>query len=99
MLTFLSIFPLGLFFWALFEIHEIVTIAKYNQIKLINNKIQIQLKGLLNDDEKSINNLTKYMDIQQKITSISEWSIDLKSIIALIIALLPLFFQIFTQIQ
>lgn len=97
-LTFFSIFPIGLFFWVLFKIHEIVTIAKYNQIKLINNKIQIQLKGLLNDDEKSINNLTKYMDIQQKIISISEWSIDLKSIIALVIALLPLFFQIFTQL-
>jgi len=97
-LTFLAIFPIGLFFWSLFKIHEIVTIAKYNQIKLINNKIQIQLKGLLNDDEKSINNLMKCMDIQQKIASISEWPIDLKSIIALIIALLPLLFQIFTQI-
>ena len=97
--TFLAIFPLGLFFWALFKFHEIVTIAKYNQIELINSKIQIQLNGLLSDDEKSINNLPKYMDIQQKIISVSEWPIDLKSIITLIIALLPLFFQIFTQIQ
>jgi len=98
-LTFLAIFPLGLFFWALFKFHEIVAIAKYNQIELINSKIQIQLNGLLSDDEKSINNLPKYMDIQQKIISVSEWPIDLKSIITLIIALLPLFFQIFTQIQ
>lgn len=98
-LTFLAMFPFGLFFWSLFKIHELITIAKYNQIKLINDRIQIQLKGLLNDDEKSINNLKKCMDIQQKIASISEWPINLKSIIALIIALLPLLFQIFTQIQ
>jgi len=96
--TFLAIFPFGLFFWSLFKIHEIVTIAKYDQIKLINNKIQIQLKGLLNDDEKSINNLKKYMDIQSKIISISEWPIDLKSIIALVISFSPLFFQIYTQL-
>lgn len=97
-LTFLAIFPLGLFFWSLFIIHEIIAIAKYNQIELINSKIQFQLNGLLNDDEKSINNLTKCMDIQKKIISISEWPIDLKSIITLIIALLPLIFQIFTKI-
>ncbi len=97
--TFLAIFPFGLFFWALFKFHEIITIAKYDQIELINSKIQIQLNGLLSDDEKSVNNLLKYMEIQKKIISISEWPIDLKSIIPLIIALLPLLFQIFTQIQ
>ncbi len=97
-LTFLSIFPLGLFFWSLFIIHEIIAKAKYNQIELINSKIQFQVSRLLNDDEKSINNLTKCMDIQKKISSINEWPIDLKSIIALIIALLPLVFQIFTKL-
>jgi len=97
-LTFLAIFPIGLFFWSLFKIRELILIAKYNQIKLINDRIQIQLKGLLNDDEKSINNLKKYMDIQSKIISISEWPIDLKSIIALVIALSPLFFQMYTQL-
>lgn len=96
--TFLAVFPFGLFIWTLFKIHEMMAIAKYNQIELINSKIQIQLNGLLNNDEKSINNLSKYMDIQQKIISISEWPIDLKSIIALIIALSPLFFQIYTQL-
>ena len=97
-LTFLSIFPIGLFFWSLFKIHDLITIAKYDQMKLINDKIQIQLKGLLNDDEKSIDNLKKSMDIQSKIISISEWPIDLKSIIALIIAFLPLFFQMYIQL-
>ncbi|MBU4350328.1 hypothetical protein KJ830_01800 [bacterium] len=97
--TFLAIFPFGLFFWTLFKFHEIISKSKHDQVKLINNKIQMQLKGLLNGDEKSINNLIKCMDIQQRISSISEWPIDLKSIITLIIALLPLLFQLFTQIK
>lgn len=95
----IALFPLCLFFWALSKVQEIITTAKDNQIKLINDRIQKLLNGLLNDDEKSINNLIKYMDMQQKISSISEWSLDPKSIIALMIALLPILFQIYTQIQ
>jgi len=92
----LAIFPFGLFFWTLFKFHEIISKLKHDQVKLINNEIQMQLKGLLNGDEKSAYNLIKCMDIQQRISSISEWPIDLKSIITLVITLSPLLFQLFT---
>ncbi len=80
-LSILGMYPSSLFVWSIIQIHELLRGIKQKQYQEIGAEIDKTLKVVLSNNKiNDVNRLDKLIDIQKKIQSMPEWSINFQSI-------------------
>jgi hypothetical protein len=81
-----AFFPPLFLFISFFQIHRIMQKIKYANLRKVNNELQRLYKKAIRWPMFNLNELLKFMEIQDKITSMKEWPFELQGMISLIIS-------------
>jgi hypothetical protein len=96
-LTVLAIYPISILFWVFSSVHKLMKRIKFANIEIINAKIQIALHTI--SEKKEIEVLDSLMDVQRKVQSLPEWTINISGGVTFIISVLTLIAQIMITVQ
>jgi hypothetical protein len=84
----LSLYPIGMFLWFFFQIHVLMLNIKQSQIIMANKEVQKLWGQVVRGDKFDVaDDLTKMMDIQDRVEKFKEWPIQLGSTITFLVTL------------
>jgi hypothetical protein len=85
-LIILAIYPVAMFFWSIVQVHILMQRIKQSHLEIINQQIQYELQKITDSQEASAyDQLTKAIDIQNKVQNLPEWPISLSGTITFFI--------------
>lgn len=98
-LTILATYPFVTFIWSIYIVHIIMVKIKNSHLEIINNQIQVILQRITTDTKTDLyDQLSKAMEIQHKVQSMSEWPISFSGAITFVLTTSTAIIQVFLSI-
>lgn len=99
-LSFGAFYPLASFFWLFFQSHIIMQRIKHANLVAINQEIQATYKQTMSKkSNEKFEQLSKIMELQDKVASLPEWPIELQGTITFAITLITAIIQVFVSVS
>lgn len=99
-LSFGAFYPLASFFWLFFQSHVIMQRIKHANLVAINQEIQTTYAQTMSKkSNEKLEQLSKIMELQDKVALLPEWPIELQGTITFAIAFITAIIQVFVSVS